>query len=443
MAVDRRSVGIDFSSHPWAVPDAEALSIIPKVGIFPELIENLRDSTDAPVIYHIGSLLSIFSTALSQCRLYVTTEMTKDKVICKEVPLIIWSAIIGDSGDRKSAAMGRAVRILSSAKAADRLMPFDGSQEAWHATLGAQNNALLYREELSGLLDATMRSYSPTMRSWLLETWAGERLSRVTKSSEEEIIERPRLSILGGIPPTTFGEKTKREDWRSGFLARFSFFAGRRETWMPNDTDPFIGKGVKWLSQVALASQCPIYVVPEASKLLAEWIYDEVELQRTTYRPEVLSNLQRLQDTGAKIGAILAMTGQYKPVFSPENGRSRVLVEPDTIAQVLPLLNVLKRTVVHLFGASSKNAEKQVENEVVSLLKAPPRTQKAVQRGVKHVLQESSGISINSIAELCDLTYARAHKIVQSLLQAGLVTPLMTIPSGRGRPTQLYKWTNG
>jgi hypothetical protein len=414
--METRKVAIDFSKAPWATQDAEAKMLIGKEGIFHEILDDLMSSTDAPAIYHVASMFTTAVAALGQCDLHVG-----DPGSMVMQPMIMWSAVIGDSGDRKSSAISRSVSSLRQT-APERLFPTDGSQEAWHLALSEQPTSLLYRDELSGLFDSAARSYSQGLKSWLLDTWDGQDMTRKTLAHKECTIIRPRFSILGGIPPTVFSEKTRRGDWSSGFLARFTYWGGRRESWNAFQHGNCNGKLTKWLSTVALVSQGSIVLSEEDAMPLCEWIYDETEKTRMEFHPEVLSALQRLQSTGYKLAAVYEMQKRTKP-FGYGSVEQQVRVSKESVIAIMPIVKMLKKTVMELFTSTMDLAENADESKVLRLF---------------NIHDE---ISRKDAAKYTGLSSRKVNDILDSLEKGERLSKQISKPANgkTGRPTFVYR----
>lgn len=419
MAARSFDLKVDFSQYKWATPDAEALALYPKKGIFCDVLKELVDSTDAPAIYHLASVLTTAVAALGRCGLYVGEEHR-----AHVVPMTLWTAVIGESGDRKSTAMERAVASLQQS---DPLMmlPTDASQEGWHQALSEQPVSLLYRDELSGLFDAAQRSYSQGLRSWLLETWAGNDMVRKTLSRQETVIKRPRLSILGGIPPAVFSEKTTKSDWRSGFLARFIYFGGRRESWNPMHSSSHSGKYTNWLSKVALKSEGPIFLSTTEADPLLDWVYEQIERQRGNHRPEVESALQRLQTVGYKLAAAYEMSLLNHP-FGYGTTEQRISISRNSVETVLPILTMLKRTTEHLFNDTSTASDVSDEHGLLKLF----------ENGQKYTRAE--------ITNLSGLSCKKTNNLLAEFVKADILslTIQQPIPPKTGRPYYVYARRN-
>jgi hypothetical protein len=205
-----------------------------------------------------------------------------------------------------------------------------------------------------------------SLSRWLLETWAGNTLIRKTITHKEVVITRPRLSILGGIPPSVFAEKTTKADWRSGFLARFIYWGGKRQKWNALPYGSESGKYTKWIDSVAKKSQGVIWLPEKNATVLFDWIYRNVELTRSQHKPEVESTFQRLQVTGYKLAAIHEMSKRDRP-FAYGTKEQQVEVTEASVAAILPILEMMKRTIENIFDDSIENKETADEKFIISL----------------------------------------------------------------------------
>lgn len=414
--METRKVAIDFSKAPWATQDAEAKMLIGKEGIFHEILDDLVSSTDAPAIYHVASMFTTAAAALGQCDIHIG-----DPDDLYTMPMAMWSAVIGDSGDRKSSAIARSVSSLRQV-APERLFPTDGSQEAWHLALSEQPVSLLYRDELSGLFDNAARSYSTGLKTWLLDTWDGQDMTRKTLAHKECTIIRPRFSILGGIPPTVFSEKTRRSDWSSGFLARFVYWGGRRENWSAFQRGNNSGKFTKWLSTVAIPSQGSIWLSKKNAMPLCDWIFDEIEKTRMEFHTEVLSTLQRIQSTGYKLAVIYEMQKRTKP-FGYGSAEQQVCVSEESILAIMPIVKMLKKTVMELFTSTMDLAENADESKILRLF---------------GIYDE---ISRKEAAKYTGLSSRKVNDILDSLEKGERLSKQISKPANgkTGRPTFVYR----
>jgi len=363
----------------WAIPDDIVADLVPDEGWLFDYLTSMTDVTDAPAIFHLGTGVTILAAAAANCDIIV--EHGDGRVY--EVSMQMWSCGVAPSGDRKSKAMEMGVRMLTRARASsdepDVLLPVDGSLEAWHDTMAeGTNNVLLYRDEMAYLFDQSKRGYSEGTKSWLMTLYSGASHTRVIRPRQGEgnqvrriTIERPRLSILGGIPPDTFKDKTGRGDWKSGFLARMVFWPSSRQSYQPLPvTDHKAEMNLaKWLNRVPVRSRGKIVIPADLVHIITTWIYDEVEAKRQTMPGEVFSHLVRYQDLGFRLAALYAMSRTTKPLAA---AGAVLRVQQEDMELARDTLQVLSGSAHKLFGMFQTSGDGEIEAEVLAAIVAAP-----------------------------------------------------------------------
>ena len=370
----------DMNLPDWAVSDDIVEGLIPDYGFLSNYMEYMADCTDAPLIYHLGSALAMMTTACPYCDVL---EISKEGTNIQ--PLILWIALIGVSGDRKSTAMSGAIRLLerfrSITSEKQATLTLDGSIEAWHDHLVKNPNTLGYRDELSMLFDARQKGYLKNLIPWLLELYSGDQKIRMLKTtkvnndgikeSDEKqiIIERPRVSLLGGIPPDVLVQKATAGDWASGFLARFKFFGGMRETWKMAQTRDQVKETelCRWLSRVAWRSRGHIVVSRELSNMLAEWVWSNVELprRRREEHQDLLSQYTRFQEFAIRVCAIYAISRQFNPQLADDG---KIPVDKNDMTLVIRLLEALRGSSRALFTCTQNTADRKESQEILNCI---------------------------------------------------------------------------
>ena len=366
----------------WAVSNDLARTFVPDYGFLHDYVEYMESSTDAPTIYHIGSALSMMTAACPYCDVI---EISNEGV--NKQPLILWIALVGYSGDRKSTSMEAAVALLEQFRMATSekhaTLTLDGSIEAWHDHLVKNPNMLAYRDELSMLFDSRQKGYLKNLFPWLLELYSGNPKIRILKSShrgedgEQEsdekqiIIERPRVSLLGGIPPEVLLTSSTAGDWASGFLARFKFFAAMREDWKTTRTqDPVVERSLcQWLHRVAWRSRGHIVIPQDVGTMLNEWVWDNIEIprRRREEHQDLLSQFTRLQEFGIRSAGIYAISRRFKPQ-TDEDGR--IVVDKSDMRLVLRLLEALRDSSRALFKHTRSSTDTKEGQEILNWIRS-------------------------------------------------------------------------
>jgi len=405
----------------WAVPDRAALTVFPPEGFLRHYIDYVSQSTDAPIIYHLGTALS----ALSLCSAKTDIKILPAEGGCRyqKLSIVMWSVIVGRSGDRKSHAMRRGVNLAKRACAtvpdrAQCILPSDGSIEGWTQFLSESPMGLFYRTELSSLLDQSRRGYQEGLKSWLMTLYEDEDFTRITLKDGEMVVERPRVNVLGAIPPDTFKQKTNIGDWHSGYLARHLFFAGSRE-WLndiPVTDDAEEMKLARWLSEVPLHTEGWIVVPGKVMQQAYDWSKEKVETLRGIIDDALYSHLARYQEQAYRIAALYAVSRQMAPQPDEEG---EIEVNAEDMEYTLQALDLLKNSAMSLYATMQENYERSEEDEILAVLEQNPQ-----------------GLTVQEIRKLLPKIPLR---IIRSHLK-DMEIECMTKKSqtGRGAPNKLY-----
>lgn len=401
---------------PWAVSDDDALDMLPKSGFIKEYVETVKDWTDCPIIYHVGSCLTYLGCLLGKC----TLEVDLGKGRNYRIPIRSWACIIGDSGDRKSHAMhiGKTCMMRSQS---DLFIPTDGSLEAWHDTVAEDlnPNILLY-DELASLFDFSKRSYTIGAVSWMLSMWEGVDYIRTTKGKGRVTAYNPRLSVLGGIPPDTLASKTKKSDWRSGFLARWAFFPGRRTNYQrtPYEDKHKVDDSNRWCDHVPWRSHGVLSVHHLVSDRVHDWAYEHVELKREQVSSELFSALNRLQDLALMYAAMIEVSKQVTPV------EQHLAVTQSSVDEAIKVIHILYTGLLGLFHTVSSNEDNREETDILEAIG-----------------QLGGSATITSIMEKTGLSRKRVRHALLLLHKDGEIIEESLKTPGRGRPFKLYRVT--
>jgi len=393
----------------WVISDADTEQLLPKTGFIAKYVKYQRSVSDAPLIFHYATALSILAVSSANCDVQVVGTGGKTY----ELPIILWIGLIASSGDRKSAAMGRGVKLLNRYRLATpdkaAILPSEGSQEAWHHFLVQYPNSLLFRDELALLFDMRKSGYLSHIRSWLLELYSGETRIRVTRprtgqrrgggngggdeatpeeggegpapgagANDDEvitsIIDRPRVNILGGIPPETLRDKSEAGDWSSGFLARFIFLGGWRDEWLdaPWNDEKLETSLCQWLHSVAYPSRGMIKIHEKENSMITKWLWENVEKPRKVGGDDraIYSSQARFQEHAYKIAALYAMSRQTSAQAADAG---KIWVDHSDVSLVLKFLDILQEKSKPLFEMSRVNQGYTESGKILTYLGTQPK----------------------------------------------------------------------
>jgi DNA-binding transcriptional ArsR family regulator len=404
----------------WAISQQDIVDVNLPIGFLRDFIDYVELCTDAPRVFALGTGLGILAVACGKCNVVVKSSDPKLESI---LPIRLWQALLGTSGQRKSKVMDLGVGLLQRTNHTF-LLPDDGSVEAWHDEMVEQPISLMYQEELSGLFDAQQRSYSNGLQSWMLKLWSGTDKDRKTKGGGIKSIVRPRLNVLGAIPPDVFLKKTKSTDWRSGYLPRFLYWGGAREEWADNcynapKQELFLSEQLK---QVHFNSDGNIIIPHLISKMLSEWFYDTIESKREDFLEDTYAGLLRLQEVGHIIAALVALSRSMRIVSKVSS--TRLLVLESDMSVAIKILNLCKKTIESISSRANKDGVSVIEESIVDLL-----------------IGNSAGLTAREVVSKLPMSYDAASKHLKSLATAGIVSVTFRPGPSRGRPSNVYKYS--
>jgi hypothetical protein len=404
----------------WAISQQDIADVDLPIGFLRDFIDYVELCTDAPRVFALGTGLGILAVACGKCNVVVKSS---DPNLESILPIRLWQALLGTSGQRKSKVMDLGVGLLQRTNHSF-LLPDDGSVEAWHDEMVEQPISLMYQEELSGLFDAQQRSYSNGLQSWMLKLWSGTDKDRKTKGGGIKSIVRPRLNVLGAIPPDVFLKKTKSTDWRSGYLPRFLYWGGAREEWADNcynapKQELFLSEQLK---QVHFNSDGNIIIPHLISKMLSEWFYDTIESKREDFLEDTYAGLLRLQEVGHIIAALVALSRSMRIVSKVAS--TRLLVLESDMSVAIKILNLCKKTIESISSRANKDGVSVIEESIVDLL-----------------IGNSAGLTAREVVSKLPMSYDAASKHLKSLATAGIVSVTFRPGPSRGRPSNVYKYS--
>ena len=365
----------------WAVPDEIAIELAPEKGWIRDCLEYGVWASDAPTILHLGAAMTALCVAASNATIVVEGIGGRS-----ERPFVLWSLLIAPSGSRKSTAAKLPMDLLTRATATAEgwkavVIPSDGSIEGWTEFLIKHNNAIMYRTEFSSVLSQAARSYTAGLKAWLLELYeCQDNYRRETKNEGEKIVARPRVSILGPIPPKIFASGVEHNDWSSGFLARMTYWCGVRSRRNPIDLRDAqrSTKLALWLQNVACRFRGQVKIPEDLMWRVDSWVVKHIETDRSKVNEDVFSHLDRYQSQIYVFAALFALS---RRVVAQTQEDGQILVDQADIELALSLAMVLKKSTMSFFlGAQAHTAQNNLtqkaecihEGAILTALTAPP-----------------------------------------------------------------------
>lgn len=400
-----------MKSQPWEVPEDVADKLIPRGGFLGDLLDYTRECTHAPLWYQVGAALAMMITALGYRELRVMHANKRTSY----VPLNFWTMIIGNSGDGKDSAVRPLLRILRKARR-KAVLAGEFTQEAMLSELAKPDVSgvgLIYKGELSHLFQARHRSYMRGLEEWLLAAYNGDPLERITMSSGEVAVMRPRLSLIGSTPPDVLQRSLTRSDWRSGLMPRLTPFAAQRERWLPAETSDEDAEEhfAQWLRLMCIEDESPIILPTATSRVITQWSYEKLELSRDSYPPDVYSALHRLEEKAFRIAAAIGVSESNK-LPNERNGSLRV--KPKHALSALEIIEPIRHSVLSLFNLVGADLESGSETAVLNAVIDHP------------------GITMTHLARQTGLSRYKLRQILRGFEEEGEVASQTKPASDRG-----------
>lgn len=383
----------------------------------------------------------------------------------------LYAAIVGDPGAKKTPAMKLALRgvhliqsnlsaqyraakadfdeeyaLWEKAPKKDRGAPplapkfahlwtSDSTTEALAEMLSESKGLVLFRDELVGWvksMDAYRSGGKGADRQHYLSMWSRSPIKIDRKSRPDPIIvDRPCLSVVGGIQPDVLPDLVEHASRDDGFIDRLLF------AYPDIGPDRWTEGGVDEATQIAVeklfaamydltGAEMPSGdVVPrvarfggEARSLWHEW-YDE---NAAEHRDDNMT--ASLRGTWAKLPSQLArLTLILHIAWAADAGQMPSSIIPEaTLAAAIVLVDYFKAHVRAVMGELRTPRTRLEERIVRGLVEIGPSTTRTVQT---KILNEA-------------IKYDRVKATLEAMLEAGTVTVGETPKGGRGRPGRLW-----
>jgi len=364
----------------WAVSDEKILEWMSNHlvdGIVKDYLDYVRSCGPTPLVYHMATVLSTLSYTLANCDIIIkrfkkddTGKIIEDdnKAAEGHIVPVLWSAIVGESGDRKSTAMDFGRRILLDAiKDTDFVhgeAPDFASPEALTEHMAEHGPVFTFRDELSTLFSPSRRAHLEHMKSTLLLIYEHQSIKRrrvkeakwkrgqeeddTPKEAYQVEVEKPIQMILGCIPPKVFAKQTSVEDWDTGLLPRFLYWPGyldltKLEPSAPNhdvDRERELSDQIRKVCLLRKGSGLRIVISHMLSYDVAVWIHKRIDPLRGYVSGAYFSYLKRSYATVIRIAAVLAVAELgVKPKARRTQAINVTEVHVDAAMDLLDLVN--------------------------------------------------------------------------------------------------------
>lgn len=191
--------------------------LIPPYGWIRDYFAYAIQCTDAPPLYHIMVASALVANAIA-CE--------HDCIVDGEpIPLNMFFLIVGESGNRKSAAINRAIRVVrrcyEMAKLDHRIWhPESCTPEGIMSALADDPNRLMVLTEWSNLQGSSKAMYWQHAPQFWEMIYDRQQIHRL-KMNVQLKIDRPNITILGASTPSLVKQFTTSRDFEAGKMARY------------------------------------------------------------------------------------------------------------------------------------------------------------------------------------------------------------------------------
>ena len=195
----------------------EVAPFIPSHGWIRDYVAYAIQCTDAPPMYHVLSAIGGTCIAVSP-----------DHVVSihgEEHPIHMFLLAIGESGNRKSAAIKRCLKLITPRLQVQGLQhrvwyPEASTAEGIFGELQKDPCRLMIASEWTELHNQGKAHYNQHSKEFMNLLYDGAPLHRI-KAKEQLVVEKPCVSILGASTPSLVKQCTDLYDWNAGKLARY------------------------------------------------------------------------------------------------------------------------------------------------------------------------------------------------------------------------------
>jgi hypothetical protein len=197
---------------------ADFAPFVPSYGWLRDYLAYGIQCTDAPPLYHIMAGLATVALALAPKHIV--------SVNGEEHPLHMFFLVVGESGNRKTAAIKRALKTVQPCLAQQGIghrvwYPEASTAEGIIDGLALDPNRLIVVSEWTEFHNQGNANYSKHTREFINLLYDGSVLQRIKANNVQIKVEKPCVSILGASTPSLVKQSTSLYDWSAGKLARY------------------------------------------------------------------------------------------------------------------------------------------------------------------------------------------------------------------------------
>lgn len=312
--------------------------LVPPTGIIPNYLTAVSRLCDAPMLYHLGALLSVLAAEAAPNCVGVQTSAGRKK----EDPLFLWIMLMGESGGRKTQALTKAKDLALKVKGefdehsllGQRVRSALGSRAGLIEMLRIEPAPWVLIEEAAVWFRSNRHAYMSDGAATWCEIWDGQILnSNLVGTAKRNALktDRPeiRVSLIAtGATPAVM-RATRPEDWTSGLLARVMILATDPPQDRPGPYDwsePVVQRLRDQIAKMAENAKRSgvVRLDDDARRTWDYWLLDLARRMRGIHEtPAIL--LRRLPDFAKRIAFLYALSrGSFRASVDDMNRALRL-----------------------------------------------------------------------------------------------------------------------
>ena len=270
--------GLHITPDALSNPSSDEGVLLPIDGLQERLrilIQNVSDSLQSPIDYVTASMFTVASAAVGN-KFKLFTDNT-------DVPML-WTILVGDSGVGKSQPITTMAKPLMEEQK-DRLQGYRSAVRTWKQSKDQNapkpifsqtfvsditpeslykcmadnpNGLLQYSDEILSFIGDFGRYNKSGEESKYLSIWSGRPITINRKSEEPFMVDKPFLSVIGGIQPNLLSELFTKKRSVSGFAQRLLFVYPtkiKRKVYTTDNVRPDISVWTDACRRLILASE--------------------------------------------------------------------------------------------------------------------------------------------------------------------------------------------
>jgi len=211
------------------VREKDVWAALPSAGFLRSFCQFCHVATDAPLAFALGAGLGALATFAPDFSFWYGTEVYPTW----------WALLVGDSAEtRKTTVVKIAERVIGAIDPA-KILPNPESASALFEAMQLQPQSVFLQPEMGDFFAGTTKgSYKAAVREKMMALYDGSRMTK-HKVGEILVVERPRLSVLGGVAPPFLEAYAGGKDWQDGNFSRYYMvYAERERTYEPPPSAP-------------------------------------------------------------------------------------------------------------------------------------------------------------------------------------------------------------